>query len=165
MTKTDESNINLDSVLSAVDTKNVDWFDNLNATQQKKFSSWLYMRYTSNVKGDPDLARYYLLATNQRVNKKFSDLKNHQKLQYLLMTTASPGLGKHYHQFISPPKVGKSNTKRLNLLEKLFPNLNDQELELLLEVNDDNDIKNYLISLGWTDKDIKNALSTKSQDD
>lgn len=160
-----EANISLESVLPAIDRKDTEWFDTLNPAQQKKFSSWLYMRYTSNVKGNADLARYYLLAANQRVNKKFSDLKGHNKLQYLLMTTTSPGMGKQFHQFLAPPKLGKTNKKQLNLLEKLFPMANDQELELMAEINTEKDIEEYLISHGWTDKEIKAALATKNADE
>jgi hypothetical protein len=164
-TKSDEADISLDNVLTAVDKKNLNWWEGLNAAQQKKFSSWLYMRYVGNVTGDPDLARYYLIAVNERVNKKFSAIKNHAKLQYLLMTTASPGMGKQYHQWLTPPKVGKTNRKRINLIAKLFPNVSDQELEVLGEINSDDDIQQHLISLGWEDKDIKNALSNKNTDE
>ena len=160
-----EDSISLDNILPAVDKKNIEYYDTLNQEQQKKFPSWLYMRYVSSVKGDPDLARYYLLATNMCVNKKFSDLKNHNKLHYLSMTAASPGLGKQYHQFIAPPKNSKVNKKRINLLEKLFPHLNDKELEVLDAINTNDDIKDHLMSLGWTDKDIKNAMSNKNTDE
>jgi hypothetical protein len=163
--KKEDSDISLESVLPAVDRKDIDWWETLSPAQQKKFSAWLYMRYASNVTGNADLARYYLMAVNERVNKHFSEIKNHNKLQYLLMTAASPGMGKQFHQFISPPRVGKSNKKQINLLAKLFPMSNDQELEVLLESNTDKDIEEYLISLGWTDKEIKNALSNKNTDE
>lgn len=163
--KTSDADISLDNVLSAVDKKNTGWWETLTEAQQKKFSSWLYMRYVSNVTGDPDLARYYVMAVNERVNKKFSTLKNHPKLQYLLMTSASPGMGKQYHQWLPPAKVGKSNRKRLNLLAKLFPNVSDKELEVLDKINTDKEIEEYLISLGWTDKEIKAGLSNKDTDE
>ena len=163
--KTDNSAISLDSVLPAIDNKKINWFEDLNENQKKKFSSWLYMRYTSNVKGNSNLARYYLVAVNERVNKKFSDIKNHPKLHYLLMTAASPGMGTQYHQFLAPPKIGKTNKKQINLLEKLFPMANDQELELLNEINNVKDLEQYLISMGWTDKEIKAALANKDTDE
>lgn len=159
------SDISLDSVLPAIDRKNIDWYDSLNPEQQKKFPAWLYMRYLSSVKGNADLARYYLLATNMCVNKRFNSIKNHNKLHYYSMTVASPDMGKQYHQFIPPLKSSKSNKKRLNLLEKLFPNLNDKELEVLDATNSTEDIEEYLVSLGWTDKDIKAALSNKNTDE
>lgn len=161
----DDSAISLKSVLPAIDRKNVNWWETLTPAQQKKFSSWLYMRYTSNVSGSPDLAQYYLIAVNERVNKKFNTLKDHPKLQYLLLTTASPGMGEQFHQFIKPGKRGKTNKKRINLLEKLFPLVSEQELEVLDEINTDEDINKYLIELGWTDKEIKAALANKDTDE
>lgn len=160
-----EDEISLDNVLPAVDRKDINWWETLTSTQQKKFPAWLYMRYTSSVNGNSDLARYYLLATNERVNKKFSDLKGHDKLRYLLMTATSPGMGKQYHSFLPPPKLGKSNKKTLNLLEKLFPMSNAQELELLSELNDADALEKYLVSMGWPDKEIKAALSNKNADE
>lgn len=160
-----EDSISLDNVLPAVDRKDLNWWESLTIGQQKKFPAWLYMRYTSNVQGNADLARYYLLAVNERVNKRFNDVRQHTKLQYLLMTSASPGMGKQFHQFLPPPKLGKTNKKQINLLEKLFPMANDQELELMLEINSTSEIENYLISLGWTDKEIKTALANKNTDE
>lgn len=162
----DESSISLESVLPAIDRKDVDWWETLTPAQQKKFSAWLYMRYTSNVTGNADLARYYLLAVNERVNKKFSDVRKHPKLQYLLMTTASPDMGKQFHQFIAPPKMGKENKKsNVKLFEKLYPNANRQELEILSTINSEEDILEHLISLGYSDKEIKSVLSTKDTDE
>lgn len=160
-----EDSISLDNVLPAIDRKDISWWETLTAGQQKKFPAWLYMRYASNVTGNADLARYYLLAVNERVNKKFSDVKGHNKLHYLTMTSASPGMGKQFHQFLPPPKAGKSNKKTINLLEKLFPMANDQELNLLSELNSSKDLEDYLIASGWTDKEIKAALSNKDTDE
>jgi hypothetical protein len=160
-----EYDIELKEVLAAIDRKDIDWWETLTPSQQNKFSSWLYMRYISNVSGSADFAEYYLAAVNERVNKKFNTLKDHPKLQYLLLTTASPGLGKQFHSFIKPGKRGTTNKKRINLLEKLFPLANNQELEVLDKINTDQDIENYLIELGWTDKEIKNALSNKDTDE
>ena len=161
----EDSEISLKSVLPAIDRKNINWWETLTPAQQKKFSSWIYMRYVSNVSGSPELYQYYLVAVNERVNKKFSSLKDHPKLQYLLLTTASPGMGDQFHPFIKPGKRNKSNKKRINLLEKLFPMANEQELEVLSEINTDQDIENHLIALGWTDKEIKSALSNKNTDE
>ena len=159
-----ESSISLDNVLPAVDRKNLDWWETLNPSQQQKFPSWLYMRYCSSVQGPADLSRYYLMAINQRVNRNFNVIKKHKKLQYLLMTSASPGMGKQYHPYIQPPRQGKGVTKKRNLIAELFPFANQKEIDVILSCNSDDDIKDYLISLGWTDKDIKAAFAKKDND-
>lgn len=153
----DESAIKLADVLPAVDRKDRAWWDTLNPLQKQKFPAWLYMRYTSSVKGNADFARYYLMAVNESVNKRFNAIKEHPKLQYLLMTAASPGMGTQRHEFVKPIKRGKAD-KKSKLLAKLHPNANDQELEILAQINDDMDIIRELEDRGWTQKDIKAAM-------
>ena len=153
-----ESDIEVMSVMSAVDNKNYKWFDTLNEAQKSKFSSWVYMRWASSVNAkEPLMTAYYLQAINEKVNKHFNRFGKHPKLQYLLMASASPGFGKQYHQWIAPGKRG-STPKVRKLLEQLYPNANDQELELLESTNELDDIVQHLMDRGWTDKEIKEAL-------
>lgn len=160
-----ESDISLDAVLPAIDRKDTAWWETLKPAQQDKFSSWVYMRYASMVNGPADLSRYYLIAVNEIVNKKFNDIRKHPKLQYLLMTSASPGMGKQYHQFLAPMKGLKTNNKRQKLLEELYPQYSGQEIELLDSITTEDELKEYLISLGWTDKEIKSALAGKTTEE
>ncbi len=164
MAKKAEYSIELNDLLSAIDSKNRVWWDNLTKEQQDKFNSWLYMRYTSSVTTNEDFSRYYLMAVNEVVNKDFTAIKKHPKLQYLLLTAASPGLGKQRHTYIAPPKAGKGSKKKYNLLSKLFPMSNDTELEILGQSSDE-ELKLYLESLGWTDKDIGQTLKKLNTSD
>lgn len=156
--KSDSSTIRLDSILPAIDKKNHEWWQSLTVEQQTKFSSWLYMRYTSSVSKSPDFARYYLVSTNERVNKHFSSLKNHPQLLYLLMTSASPGLGTQRHEWIQPSKRNSTSSK-YKLLATIFPMANDKELEILDLYNTEQDIKQYLQDLGYDDKKIKSLVN------
>ena len=162
--KTSEYSIELNDLLSAIDNKNRVWWDKLSKEQQDKFNSWLYMRYASSVTTNEDFSRFYLMAVNEVVNKKFTSLKKHPKLQYLLLTAASPGLGKQRHIYVAPPKAGKGIKKRYNLLSKLFPMSNNIELEILNQSTDD-ELKSYLESLGWTDKEINLAIKKLNSSD
>lgn len=159
------SSIELKDLLSAIDRKDVNWWETLTPEQRKEFSPWLAMRFTSMVTNSPEYSQYYLLATNNRINKKFNSLKDHKKLQYLLLTTASPGLGTKYHKFVKPPKRGQGSTKVRNVLEKLFPMANDQEIDVLIEHNSHKDIQNFLIAHGWTDKAINEAIGKDTDKD
>ena len=158
----DDSAIKLADVLPAIDRKDRDWWDRLRPAQRDKFPSWLYMRYAASVEGNPDFARYYLMAVNETVNKHFSSLKGHAKLQYMLMTAASPGMGTQRHGWIPPSKRGKAD-KKIKLLNKLFPNAKEDDLEVLASVSDDVDLIRELEDRGWTQKDIKAAM--KGSDD
>lgn len=159
----EESDIKLNDVLPAVDRKDRNWWNKLNSAQRSKFPAWLYMRYAASAEGNPDISRYYLMAVNEAVNKRFNTIKNHPQLQYLLMTAASPGIGTVKHKWIAPAKRGKAD-KRTKLLSKIFPNANDDELEILSKINDEKDIVAYLESMGWQDKEIKAATKGTSDD-
>ncbi len=80
---------------AALDRKDVSFYDSLSDEEKKKFSPYLMMRYSASVDGSSDLQAWYLMATNERVNKNFFDIStsHHKKFQWLLCTTVSPGLG------------------------------------------------------------------------
>lgn len=142
--------------LYALDNKHHEFYDKLSDEEKKKFSGYLMLRYASSVKGSTDLEAYYLIATNKRVNIHFWDLSKHPKLQWLVCTTASPGIGQQFHQWIPMKKkeVSSSN-KIIKFFKQLNPNLKDDELELLAELNDDKACKEHARSLGWQEQEIK----------
>lgn len=160
--KNNASAIQLNPLLTAIDKKDHSWWDSLTDEQKQKFSSWLYMRYTSSVSRNPDFARYYLVSTNEKVNKNFSALKNHPQLIYLLLTSASPGLGTVRHEWIQPSKKSSSSEK-LRLLATLFPLASETELEILDSYNTEQDLVEYLRDLGHGDKKIKSMITVDDE--
>lgn len=160
MAKNDASAIALRDLLPAIDGKRYNWWKTLTKEQQDGFSSWLYMRYTSTVDDDPDLMRYYLMSVNLHVNKHFDAIrKDHPQLMFLLMAAASPKMGSKKHTWLPPGKKGKAN-KRQQLFQKLYPTYNMDEIELVSERNSDEELRAYLIDLGWSDKDITAAFKS-----
>ena len=155
-----ENKIDLPSLFRAASRKDRKWYDNLSEHDKKIFSPWMVMRFMSSITGDPDLMRYYVMSINETTNKDFSSLQNHPKLQYLLMTAASPNMGTQRHTWINPPAGAgrKKVTNTTKLLRKLYPTVKDYELELLNKMNDEESIVKHLMELGWTDKEIKTAL-------
>lgn len=149
----------LNKVLGAMDRKHKGFFDTLSDEEKKAFSPFLMNRYASSVKGDSALQEWWLIATNKRVNTNFFDLTKHPKLQWLLMTTASPGLGTAYHEWIAGGKKKNAvNNKILKTLKVLYPSAKEDELELLASLNTKKDVKAHLIDLGYDDKQIKEML-------
>jgi hypothetical protein len=142
------------------DQKDRDFYDSLTEEERKKFSPFLMIRYGSTVSGNPDLQAYYLMSCNERLNKNFFDVNTtqHKKLQWLLATTVSPGMGKQFHQWISPKKKDSSNNKVEKLLRELYPQMKDDEITLLATLNTRDDLKQLLKSQGWDDKRIKEYL-------
>ena len=102
------------------DRKNRQFFDELTTDEQKKFSPYLMIRWGSLVEGSPELQAYYLMSANERLNKHFFDINTteHKKLQWLLATTVSPGLGKQYHKWLAASKRENNNKASKFLREK-----------------------------------------------
>jgi hypothetical protein len=101
---------------------------------------------------------YYLMATNERVNKYFFELgSKHTKLQWLTCTTVSPGMGAQFHYWLNAKKKEGDN-KSQKFLAKLYPNMKSDEIDLMAKINDSKDIKKLAQTLGIEDKDIKKDL-------
>jgi hypothetical protein len=130
------------------DNKNRDFYDSLTDEERKKFSTYLMIRWGSSVRGNKDFQEFYLIATNERLNKNFFDIGRHPKLQWLCATTVSPGMGRLDHQWISTKKKEPGANSIRKQLSELFPNLKDDELELMAKINTKKDIDKYLKDLG-----------------
>mgnify|MGYP007090099964 CR=1 FL=1 len=149
--------LNIKNEMHQLEIKNRDFYDELTDEEKKKFSNFLMLRWGSAVTGKPDYQEYYVLSTNQNLNKHFFDINRHPKLQWLLATCISPGLEEQSHEWIGF-KGKASKNKRANLLAKIYPDVKMQDLETLAKTLPDEDIKRLLIDIGWKDKDIKEAL-------
>jgi hypothetical protein len=136
--------------MAQFDSKNRQFFDELSDEERKKFSPFLMIRYGSSVSGSRDLQEFYLIATNERLNKRFFAVNTtqHKKLQWLMATTVSPGLGTFRHNWIAPRKKESTNTAVRKQLAELFPHLKDDELDLLAEITTKKELDTYLRELG-----------------
>jgi hypothetical protein len=106
------------------------------------------IRYGSSVQGSRDLQEFYLISTNERLNKHFFTINRHPKLQWLCATTVSPGMGTQRHTWIAPKKREPGAGSIKKQLSELFPHLKDDELEVLAEINTKKDIDAYVKALG-----------------
>ena len=147
--------LDLKVVLSSLDSNDYFHYDKLPEDEQKEFSPWVIMRYLSNSCG-----RYkenQLISVNEIVNVDFNVLKNHKKLQWMLL--ADCGLGsKQYHPWIAPPK-GQHKTKNHELLSKMFPFNNAEELDLMVSKYTKDDLLELMLEHGIDDKEIEAYFS------
>lgn len=134
--------------MAQFDKKNRAFYDELTDEEKKKFSNFLMIRYGSSVSGETDLQHFYLVSTNERLNKQFFSLHKHPKLQWLCATAVSPGLGTFRHNWIAPKKkeAGANSTKKQ--LADLFPNRKMDEIDLLAAITTKKDLDAYLKTLG-----------------
>lgn len=130
--------------MSQFDRKNREFYNSLTDEEKKKFSNFLMIRYGSSVTGSADLQHFYLVATNERLNKHFFAINRHPKLQWLCCTTVSPDMGTMRHNWIAPKKkeAGASGIKKQ--LAELYPNMKQDEIELMAMLNTKKDIDAYL---------------------
>jgi hypothetical protein len=142
--------LSIGNEMAQFDSKNREFFDELTDEERKKFSPFLMIRYGSSVSGSRDLQEFYLIATNERLNKKFFAVNTaqHKKLQWLMATTVSPGLGNFRHNWIAPKKKEPGAGSMRKQLMELFPHLKDDEIDLLSQITNKKEIDAHLRELG-----------------
>ena len=140
--------LSINNEMAVFDRKDRTFYDSLTIDEKKKFSNFLMIRYGSSVQGGRDLQEFYLISTNERLNKHFFTINRHPKLQWLCATTVSPGMGTQRHTWIAPKKKESGAGSIKKQLSELFPHLKDDELEVLAEINTKKDIEAYVKALG-----------------
>ena len=140
--------LSINNEMAVFDRKDRTFYDSLTVDERKKFSNFLMIRYGSSVQGSRDLQEFYLISTNERLNKHFFTINRHPKLQWLCATTVSPGMGTQRHAWIAPKKKEPGAGSVKKQLSELFPHLKDDELEVLAEINTKKDIDAYVKALG-----------------
>ena len=144
--------LSINNEMAQFDRKNRDFYDELTPEEKKKFSNFLMIRYGSSVQGSRDLQEFYLISTNERLNKHFFAINKHPKLQWLSATTVSPGMGSQRHQWIAPKKKEPGAGSIKKQLAELYPHLKDDEIELMAKINTKKDIEEYVKASG---QDVK----------
>lgn len=145
--------LTIQNEMAQFDRKNREFYDSLTDEERKKFSNYLMVRWGSGVQGSRDLQEFYLISTNERLNKHFFAINKHPKLQWLCATTVSPGMGTHRHQWVPPKKkdIGSNDVKK-TLLE-LYPNMKTSDIETLAAIIDKKELREHVREHGRTDKD------------
>jgi len=149
---TDRLNINYE--MKMFDRKVRSFYDELTEEERKKFSPYLMIRWGSAVEGSRELQEFYVIATNERLNRNFFNINTarHKKFQWLMATTVSPDMGTHRHTWISPKKKDSSNSSKQKQLAAIYPHLKDDEIEVLAAITTAQEIKDYLKQLGEIDQ-------------
>ena len=130
------------------DRKVRSFYDDLTAEERKKFSNYLMIRWGSAVEGPRDLQEYYVIATNERLNKHFFDVSKHPKLQWLMATSVSPDLGSQRHPWIAPKKKVAGASAKRKALVAMYPHYKDDEIEVMMQIVSDKEIKQYIKDSG-----------------
>ena len=147
--------IPLKDVMAAVDKKDRGFYKRLNDEQKKAFSARMMMRYCSSVQGR-DAANYIYL-TNELVNFQFMEVSKHPELQWLLLSAC--GTGKiQFHPYLKPPNAKKKKNKISEFLYQLYPNCKPEDIELMIKLNSNEELKALAYDYGYDDKTIKDIF-------
>lgn len=138
--------------MAQFDHKNRDFYDELTVEERKKFSNYLMIRWGSAVQGSRELQEFYVISTNERLNKHFYSINRHPKLQWLCATAVSPGMGIHRHQWIAPKKKDSGSNDIKKTLQNLYPCMKQHDIDVLSRLVDKKELKSHLQEHG-TDKD------------
>ena len=140
--------LSINNEMAVFDRKDREFYDQLTLDERKKFSNFLMIRYGSTVQGSRDLQEFYLISTNERLNKHFFAINRHPKLQWLCATSVSPGLGTQRHQWIASKKKEPGASGIRKQLAELYPNMKSDEIEVMATINNKQDIDAYVKLLG-----------------
>ena len=136
--------LNIANEMRELDLKNRDFYRDLTPEERKKFSNYLMIRWASGVQGSRELQEFYVIATNERLNKHFFSLGRLPDLQWLCATTVSPDLGAQRHQWISPRKKEPGASSMKKQLSNLFPHFKSDEIDLLAEITTKKELAEYI---------------------
>ena len=134
--------------MAQFDRKNRDFYDSLDTDERKRFSNYLMIRWGSSVQGSRELQEFYVISTNERLNKHFFTVNKHPKLQWLMATSVSPGMGSLKHQWISPKKKEAGSNEVKKTLMKLYPNMKMSDVELLASMTTSKELRELIKNYG-----------------
>jgi hypothetical protein len=144
--------LSISNEMTQFDRKNRDFYDSLTDEERKNFSTFLMIRYGSSVSGGRDLQEFYLISANERLNKNFFSLHKHPKLQWLMATTVSPGMGTFRHNWIATKKKEPSSSSIKKQIAEWYPQLKNDEVELMARINTKKEIDAHMKQLGQESK-------------
>ena len=128
-------------ILAAIDMGAKNVWDELSDEERKQINFWLLNRYVSSVNGNRDAQELAVFKTNEYYNKKWNEFgTRHPKLQWQLLCQ-SGNTGKiEFHKWIGfKKKVGNNNA--INFLQKLYPTMKQDEVELLARISTKKELK------------------------
>ena len=128
-------------VLAALDMNAKNIYNELDDSEKKQVAFWLLNRYMASVQGNREKQELAVFKTNEYYNKNYNEIQSKHKNLLWQLLCISGNTGKiEYHPWIGFKKKGSSNNN-IKILEKLYPNMKQDELELLATMYTTKEIK------------------------
>jgi hypothetical protein len=145
------STLTLDMELPAMDFCNKNFYRDLSDEHKKEISLWILMRYMSSSQNYPE---HHLMMVNDLVNNNFNSLSKHPELQWMLLALCGTNR-KQYHPWIAPSRGGAKANKLGQAFAEIYPLMKDDDIELIMKLNTEEEMKTFFKDNGYDDKTIK----------
>lgn len=154
--KLSKPKLDLGQTLYALDTRNLDYYNNLSEDDRKSYVPLILMRFMSSAPNQGELHEYHLLSVNEIVNQDFWTLSKHPELQHQLLSLC--GIGKkQFHSWI--PGAKKLNSSKLQkFIFSVHPDLNSLEYGIFIKNNSVEEIEQLAKDYALDDKEIKDIV-------
>lgn len=151
--------LNIFEVLKLIDVGFKPAWDEFTDTERKEVTFFTLNRWLSVIKNGSNAEQeHYVHFTNELLNKHFYTINKHPKLLWLLCCMISYNNKTKLHEWIAHKKKLSSSNKKVQFLEKLYPLYKPDEIELLLKVNTDEQLKQLARDCGYDEKQIKELM-------
>lgn len=144
----------LKDILGAIDLGAHSVWKELSEEERKQVSFWTLNRYASSIRGSRDDVELAVFKTNEYYNKNWNVLgSRHPQLQWqLLCVSGNTGVIKR-HEYIPLKKKGADGDKKvIKFLSELYPNMKQDEVELLARLSTTKEIRELAQELGYEKK-------------
>jgi hypothetical protein len=128
-------------ILAAIDMNAKSVWDELSDEEKKQVNFWLLNRYVSSVKGNREAQELAVFKTNEYYNKNWNELgTRHPKLQWQLLCMTGNTGKIEFHQWLGFKKK-QGNNNATKLLQKIYPNMKEDEVDLLARLSTKKELK------------------------
>ena len=139
-------------ILAAIDMNAKNAWDELSDDERKQVNFWLLNRYVSSVKGSREKQELAVFKTNEYYNKNWNELgTRHPKLQWQLLCISGNTKQFEYHQWIGFKKKGANSNSGIKLIERIYPNMKQDEVVLLAGLYTKKELKQLAEEYGIED--------------
>ena len=146
----------LNEIFMAMDMDAKGAFDEWSDEERKELNFWLLNRYASSVAGSRDAKEWAVVSTNEYYNKNWNILgTRHPKLQWQLLCATHNASRKSRQHVWQGLKQKGGDVKVVKWLKEMFPNMKEDEVNLLATISTKQELTQYAEDHGLDKKDVK----------
>jgi hypothetical protein len=141
-------------MLPAIDIGIKELYDAAGDDGKKDISGdlWNLNRYVSSVNGSYEKQAMQVLKVNEYYNKNWAVLgARHPKLQWQILCVSGRTGKKEFHPWIALKKKKDDSSKSVQLLNKIYPNMKQDEAELLAKISTKQELRKLAEDHGFED--------------